>query len=213
MRIRPNSVLANLSQDQLHELYDWIASGDSYREVRTRCALPPPDGFALRVHLNTLSQFFRSERARRHAEDLAQSRYHQITDTVDPEQLLQNVKVELAHACYDLANHNDPVAVNSLSRITHRMDRIKLDEQRIAIEKQRVDLERDSLAEKKRQFNLNVAAEASIHAHEIKEVYKNKTTDLQQKLEQVNDIIFGPPSDLNVQTTSTTEKSSTTLNQ
>jgi hypothetical protein len=213
MRIRPNSVLADLSQDQLHELYDWIAAGDSYREVQKRCALPPPEGFGLRVHLNTLNYFFRSERARRHAEELAQLRYHQLTDTVDPEQLLQNVKIELAHACYDLANHTDHTAVNSLSRITHRLDRIKLDQQRIAIEIQRVDLERDFLAEKKRQFNLNVAAEASIHAHEIKEVYKNKTGDLQQKLEQVNDIIFGPPSNPDAQTISTDEKSSTALNQ
>jgi hypothetical protein len=193
MRIRPNSTLAKLTPDQLETIFDWIASGVSYRDVKERCAQPLPEGFDLHVNISTLWGFFSAERARRHSEALAQARYNHV-DSPDAEQLMQNLKIELAHACYELANQpGTPVVINSLSRITHRLDRIKLDQQRVNIEEKRLTLEHDFLAEKKRQFNFNAAREAAKHAAKIHKVIETKGPDNEEKIWMVNDIVFGPP--------------------
>jgi len=183
--------LAQLSAQQLDEIFDQLDSGVSLRAVQKSCELPPPEGFGLRVHLHTLSCFFKAERRRRNAEELAESKLNDLADA-DPEKLLENVKVELAHACYSLANNNDTATVNSLSRITHRLDRIKLDQQRVTVEQQRLALERDFLAEKIRQFNFEAAKQAAIHALEIKETLQRTDIDLEEKVWKVSDIVFGP---------------------
>src|SRR6185436_15255647 len=120
MRIRSNSLLSNLTEDQLNDIYDSLASGETFRSVQKRCALQPPDGFGLPLHLNTLCRFFKSERRRRHAEELAENKFNDLASS-DPEQLYANIKIELAHACYDLANYTDAPNVNVLARITHRL--------------------------------------------------------------------------------------------
>lgn len=196
MRIRPNSTLAKLTSDQLDEIFDQIDSGVSLRDVQKFCEAAPPDGFGLRIHLITLSRFYRAERAHRHAEELAQARFNDA-DSADPEQLMRNVRVELAHACYDLAHHpGDPATVNSLSRITHRLDVVKLEQQRIKTDENRLALERDFLAEKVRQFNFNAAKEAAIYAHKIKPILNDKSIDLESKVWKVSDVLFGPPPSL-----------------
>jgi hypothetical protein len=192
MRIRSNSTLAKLSDEQINEIYERIASGETYRSVQKHCAQPPPDGFGVLINLKTLSCFFKAERRFRHAEELAEAKFTDLADA-DSEKLLQNVKIELAHACYDLASNNDASAVNFLSRITHRIDRIKLDEKRAAIDEQRLALEREFLAEKKRQFNFNAAREAAKHAAQIHKVIETTGPDNEDKIWMVNDIVFGPP--------------------
>src|SRR3954466_12753048 len=114
MKIRANSVLAKLTAEQLEQIFGWIASGVTYLEVQKRCAQSPPVGFDLNVHVNTLWRFFKAERRRRHAEELAESHFDQLADE-DPEKLYQNVKIELAHACYDLTHNPDALNVNILA--------------------------------------------------------------------------------------------------
>jgi hypothetical protein len=58
MRIRSNSILADLTEQQLNTLYEWIASGLTYRDVQQRCAQPPPEGFALQIHLEPVMNFW-----------------------------------------------------------------------------------------------------------------------------------------------------------
>lgn len=206
MRIRPNSTLAKLSPDQLETIFDWIASGVSYRDVKDRCAQPLPEGFGLHVNISTLWGFYSAERALRHDEALAQARYNHV-DSPDPDQLMQNLKIELAHACYEVANQpGTPAVVNALSRISHRLDLIRLEQQRLA-------LERDFLSEKQRQFNFNAARAAAKHAHKIKEVVKTKGLDAEDKLWKISDIVFGPsptqPLDQTIHSTKATEQNTT----
>jgi hypothetical protein len=191
MKMRSDCILQKLTPTQLDLIFELLSAGSSFRQVRLHCAKPPPEGLGLELHHTTLVRFFKSERRRRHAEDLAQSKFDDLASE-NPEELLQNVRVELAHACYDLANDPQPTAINALSRVTHRLDRLKLDQQRIAIEQQRLTLERDFLAEKIRQFNFNAAKEAAIYAHKIKPILQDKTIDLENKVWQVSNVIFGP---------------------
>jgi hypothetical protein len=185
MKMRSDCVLSKLTQQQLDEIFDSIAFGVSYRDLQMRLEKPPPEGFGLRIQLATLCRFFKAERRRRHAEELAEARFHELTDD-DPEQLLQNVKVELAHACYDIANRPDNDSVSALSRMAHRLDLIRLEQQRLA-------LEREFLAEKKRQFNFDAAKQAAIHALAIQNVLRDNTIDTEAKVWKVSDIVFGPP--------------------
>ena len=184
MKFRPDSSLAQFTQEQLDQIFDWLTE-HTYREVLQFVAKPPPDGFGVKLHKTTLVRFYRSERRRRHAEALAQSHFHD-TASDDPEILLNNIKIELAHTCYDLADNSDPAAVNSLSRVTHRFEIVKLEQQRLA-------LDREFLAEKKRQFNFNAAREAAKHAAKIHKVIETKGPDNEEKIWMVNDIVFGPP--------------------
>ncbi|HEY6227825.1 MAG TPA: hypothetical protein VI282_11950 [Verrucomicrobiae bacterium] len=185
MKMRSDCVLSSLTQDQLNDLFESLSGGLGFREVQRRCALPPPEGLGIRVQLATLSRFFKAERRRRHAEELAQARFDDLADD-NPEKLLQNVKVELAHACYDLADNTDTSSIGALSRMTHRLDLIRLEQQRLA-------LEREFLAEKKRQFNFNAAREAAKHAAKIHKIIETKGPDNEEKIWMVNDIVFGPP--------------------
>ena len=143
----------------------------------------------MEIHLNTLWRFFTSERRQRHAEQLAEARFSELAGD-DPEKLLQNVKVELAHTCYDLAGQPDSNSFNALSRATHRLEILRLEQQRLA-------LEREFLAEKKRQFNFDAAKQAAIHALDIKEVLKDDATELEDKVWKVTEIVFGPPPEKN----------------
>jgi hypothetical protein len=193
MRIRANSAFAKLTPDQCEQIFEWIASGTTYRDVKERCAQPPPVGFDFHVSLDALWNFYKAERHHRHAEQLAQVRYENCASD-DPEQLFHNMKIELAHACYELTSApGSPIVVNSLSRIAHRADAIKLEQQRIAIDQQRLTLEREFLAEKKRQFNFNAAREAAKHAAKIHKVIETRGPDNEDKIWMVNNIVFGPP--------------------
>ena len=192
MKMRSDCLLQNLTPLQLDEIFELLSTGSSFREVRLHCAKPPPEGFGLTIHHTTLVRFYQAERRRRHAEQLAQSKFDELA-SANPDEIIQNIKIELAHACYELAHHpGAPATVNALSRITHRLDRIKLDQERVAVEQQHLALERDALAEKKRQFNFNAAREAAHHAAKIHKVIETKGPDNEEKIWMVNDIVFGP---------------------
>src|SRR4051812_18326785 len=112
MKMRSDCVLSKLTEQQLDEIFESIVSGVSYRDLQQRLEQVPPEGFGLRIQLATLCRYFKAERRRRHAEELAEARFNELADD-DPEKLLQNVKLELAHACYDVANHPDNASVNA----------------------------------------------------------------------------------------------------
>ncbi|HEX7861317.1 MAG TPA: hypothetical protein VF773_13375 [Verrucomicrobiae bacterium] len=56
MKPRSDSRLFKLSADQQAQLYDWIHKL-GYAKARELAALPPPDGFGIKTHLNSLCRF------------------------------------------------------------------------------------------------------------------------------------------------------------
>src|ERR1051325_7050224 len=127
MKMRSDCVLSSLTGDQLNLIFDWIASVSSLRDACKRCAAPPPDGLGIHVHLTTISRFYKAERRRRHAEELADNKFDDLASD-DPQKLYENIKVELAHACYDLVDDSAAPNVNILARIMHRLDLIRLEQ-------------------------------------------------------------------------------------
>ena len=57
-KVRSESVLAQLSEEQQETLYDWLL-GASYQEVQVRLAAPPPEGFGVKTHYTSLRRFFK----------------------------------------------------------------------------------------------------------------------------------------------------------
>src|SRR5688572_886511 len=56
MKPRSDSRLFKLSPQQQAQLYDWIHKL-GYGKAKALVALPPPDGFGIRTHLNSLCRF------------------------------------------------------------------------------------------------------------------------------------------------------------
>src|SRR5687768_3538516 len=56
MKPRSDSRLFKLSADQQAQLYDWIHKL-GYAKAKELAALPPPDGFGIKTHLNSLCRF------------------------------------------------------------------------------------------------------------------------------------------------------------
>lgn len=56
MKPRSDSVLFKLTAPQQAQLYEWITTL-GYKKARDRAALPPPEGFGVKTHLNSLHRF------------------------------------------------------------------------------------------------------------------------------------------------------------
>jgi hypothetical protein len=51
--MRKDCALSVLSEEQQADLFDWLTT-DTYDVVLRRIAQPPPDGFGIKTHINSL---------------------------------------------------------------------------------------------------------------------------------------------------------------
>ncbi len=56
-KIRPDDVLGNLSEEDQDCILEWLEN-TSYREALKLIAEPPPEGFGLKIHYNSLRKFY-----------------------------------------------------------------------------------------------------------------------------------------------------------
>jgi hypothetical protein len=56
-KIRPDDVLGNLSEGDQELVLEWLENA-SYRDVLQQIAEPRPEGLGLRVHFNSLRNFY-----------------------------------------------------------------------------------------------------------------------------------------------------------
>jgi len=59
MKPRPDNVLANLSEEDRHQLNEWLLNR-SYPEVKTILAKDPPDGLGLETSVSALCRYYKS---------------------------------------------------------------------------------------------------------------------------------------------------------
>lgn len=195
--MRNDNTLSNLAADQLDDLFAWLTDS-TYAEVEKRVAQPSPEGFGLKVHLTTLRRFYH-ERLRAEC-DAA------LADDTDPfvtGRLVVASDKALAYSTYSLARSQArPELLNQLSRALHR--RQSLDLKRAFLEvahkhaelaEARVEIERQRLKLAEITFRFNASKEAAVQALKIKETLHTKGPDLEQKVWQVSDLVFGPSPD------------------
>jgi hypothetical protein len=188
-KLRSDSNLAHLTEDQRTELFDLLSS-HSYREVQEIAAKPEADGgFDLEISKTTLVRFFKQEQKRQHAQELAELAVTEA-DSKAPNtnisKLIQAAKVEFAHAIYELSLVADePDNFTNLERALHHVETVDLKREQLL-------LDRDRLAENKRQFNFNGARAGLNHAAKFGEVLKNNQLDSEEKIWAASEITFGP---------------------
>ena len=192
MKPRPDSTIARLTEVQRDDLYDWL-SNHSYSEVITMAAQPPPIGFGIKFHKTTLVRFYRDERARRHAEEIAAS-LASDQPQIDPNELLAISKLQLLHSCYDTAHEalNDN-ARNQLSRALNRLESAQLKREHLSLKKHLVSIEQQRLDLDIRKFEYHAVEAAAEHAVKLNEISANPEISDRQKYALARDVVFGPP--------------------
>jgi hypothetical protein len=68
--MRSHAALSVLTEEQQADLFDWLTT-DTYDVVLKRIAQPPPDGFGVKTHINSLYRFYEQRQAQFRAHDLA----------------------------------------------------------------------------------------------------------------------------------------------
>jgi hypothetical protein len=68
--MRSDAALSKLTEEQQADLFDWLTT-DTYDVVLKRIAQPPPDGFGIKTHINSLYRFYEQRQAAIRAHDLA----------------------------------------------------------------------------------------------------------------------------------------------
>src|SRR5688500_16262902 len=98
MRIRSDSVLAQLTKEQLETLYDWILASGSYTNAQQRALKPHPDGFGLHIHITTLRRFYQDYTSWLREQEPIESR------VTNPADLVTATQTEIAHTIHTLAH-------------------------------------------------------------------------------------------------------------
>ena len=192
MKPRPDSTIAQLTDDQRDQLYDWLTD-HAYREVITMAAQPPPKGFGIQFHKTTLVRFFKNERARRHAEEIAES-ISANQPQIDPNELLSRSKLELLHSCFDTAQETlNADSRNQLSRTLNRLESAQLKRQNLALKEQLVSIEQQRLELENRKFEYHAVEAAAKHAVELNAISADDSLNDRQKFARARDVLFGPP--------------------
>src|SRR5688572_1808270 len=104
-KLRSDSILASLTEEQRDQLYDWIVI-HSFAGAQARAAKPvAEDGFNLKLHRTTLVRFFEAEQSERQALELAELAA-EAGNTGAPDQieaLINATRQKFIRATYELA--------------------------------------------------------------------------------------------------------------
>src|SRR4051812_11972538 len=104
--MRSDCVLSVLTEEQREVLFDWLTN-ESYLTVKSRLAKPPPEGFSVSAHTNTLFRFYHRRlteiRERDFAELLATSREADDSEAKIQSCFLAASRRAFAHSTYRFA--------------------------------------------------------------------------------------------------------------
>ena len=152
-KTRSDSRLAQLSSEQQAEIYPRLKT-QTYAAVQRWLAQPPPDGFGLKTHINSLYRFF-------HRYDVNAAFENSMTAALAPTQ--PHIRHEICLAAAQetgrlvASNPNALAAFNLLSKHFYQSDlaeiskarsAIGLEQQRFALLRRQLELERAALRAK-----------------------------------------------------------------
>jgi hypothetical protein len=197
MKRRADSSLAKLSEEQLDQLYDWL-SEHSYREVIAMAGKGPPEGFGVRLHKTTLVRFYGAERARRHAEALAEAKSDRAPGG-NPAELMEQTTLQLAHASYEMSlGPLSGMSFNNVSRALHRHEltalrriQVEINQKQLGLQEERVALEKKRLELEVREFEHSAVEAAARHATKLNEIGSDPKLNDRQKYSLAREVLFG----------------------
>ena len=184
---RRNDVLANLPEEQLAILNQWLLDRVSFKQVAENLAKPVPDGFAIRVSEETVRRYYKRFIL---AEDLAES--FAIADTLPcPRASLKNLLQQSALTT-GLRTELPPATFQILARYYRTLSTEHF-QQRLAQQRDlQLQLNRERLNHHRRVFEFNAARAALAAACQLQKIADDPHMDDEQKIWAAHQQVFGP---------------------
>lgn len=190
--MRKDCVLSTLTGEQKADLFDWLAT-DTYDVVLKRIAKPPPTGFGIRTHRNTLHRFYQESQARARALDLADLSAKNQQSVPDAQPFYTASHFALAHSTYVLANSPlAPANYRAVSRVLSQREDASLKREYLDVARQYVAVARERLQFDRTQFEYNAARAALALLPELVAIDQMNGLDDEAKIWRVRDRLFGP---------------------
>lgn len=183
IRTRPNDILGNLSADQQQDLHHWLASSSSVDEIRKRIALPPPEGFGLKVSRATLRRFFAKSlpphlrEARNRELDIIRQQAILAATNPAPFNL---VAIESMHRyLFELSINikQNPQAFETAYKLMLKTEELKLKQQSALLAREKVEIQ---------------AAKATLaNSSDLMAIFEQEALSESQKLAAIRQSLFG----------------------
>ena len=219
LNMRKDSKLSKLTEEQQADLFDWLST-DTYEAVQERLAKEPPDGFGLRLHINTLFRFYKDRLAHQRALDLASlpadpetqrslstnlssvaSAKEESSATVEARSprnsFIDASRDAHAHATWMLAHSpGNLAAFRATGRALHAHDELAIKRDFVAIARDQLTLSRERLAFDREQFEFAAARAALAVLPDLIAIHNEKTLTEEARIHRVRLRLFGPDANL-----------------
>jgi hypothetical protein len=187
--VRKDCVFSTLTEEQQADLFDWLTA-DSYEVVLKRIAQPPPDGFGIKSHINSLVRFYAQRHAQIRARDLSTIAAAQSGPAAQP--FFNAAATAFAHSTYILAHSPlTPTTYRALSRSLHQNEDISVKREYLDVARQHLALSRERLQFDRAQFEYNAARAALAILPELIAIDQLTGIDDEAKIWRVRDRLFG----------------------
>jgi hypothetical protein len=191
MKLRNDSTLAALTEEQQVQLYDWIQTL-GYTETLKKVAAQPPDGFGLTTHRATLHGFFKRYQAQARAEDIAAAKETRPISSQDASLLFSDAENSFLHAAHQIAT--GPMDPDTFAKMnqwlqTHKDAQTKTHYLQLAYRKLVLAEQRHAFNREK--YELNVAQMALQHAAALQRIHANTALDHEARLRAARDLLYG----------------------
>ena len=193
-KIRSDSTLSNLTEEQQAQLYDWILAVGC-PQAKVQLAKPEPDGFGIAAHITSLRRFFRRYSAAiklQEIEDAEQIAAETKSQASTP--LRSGAEEAMHHAAFQLSTAPlDAESFNHLSRWLIRQKALEQKARQIQLAEEHLALARDRLALDREKMELNYARLALKYALELHQINTHPGWDDEDKVRAARDKLFPKP--------------------
>ena len=176
-------MLSKLTEEKQNQVYDWLITF-GYAETLDKVAAPPPDGFGLRTHRQSLQRFFKRHQKKLRAEDIAAAKENRSSPE-DASVLVSDAEQHLQYAAQQLASSPmDCDQFRDVSRwlATHKDHELKRDYYQLAT--QQLALARERFAFDRERYEFDTAREVLIHHRQLEQISDERRTSDEEKIAQ-----------------------------
>ena len=193
MILRSDSTLAQLTDDQQAQVFDWLQDL-GYSETIKKLALPPPDGFGIKTYRASLHAFFVRYAAQLKVEHAASAAALAVGTTCTPA-FVSVSEDALHHSAFQLST--SPIDLETFKELSRWITKHKSHEQKadyVRIADEHLALARERLALEREKFQFNAAREALNHHTQLGQILADPHADDEAKIHAARERIFGKES-------------------
>jgi len=192
MKARFDNVLAQLSEEQQAQVFEWLQTL-GYTETIRKIALPVPEGFGLTTYRASLHRFYVRYSLQSRADDSA------LADQIKSDQssrlaLRGGTDAAVQHSAFQLATSPHGIAeFAQLSRWVLKQQNHDQKQEYLEIARRHLELSEKRLSLDREKFEFNAARHALDHHGELGEILQNPEGDNEDKINAARAILFNRP--------------------